>query len=292
MKLLIATDFSMASSAVETIKARPWPTDTEVCLLHVIDPAPFESNSELLETAQQGSESVAQKLSGEIGRAGLKAQSKVIIGHPRTAIVEFAGKWGADFVAVGSHGANAVARFFLGSVAQSVVRAAPCSVLVIRSGAPGQSGTGWKILLATDGSDYARKAARSIVERPWPSGTVVRVTSVAAPFMPVTDAGTVYFDPGQSAEVAQTVEADARSVAVEAIVQAKEILVQSSGLRVESTEPVTGDPKRVIVEQAATWGATMIVVGSRGRHGLDRLLTGSVSEFVAMHAPCSVEVIR
>jgi nucleotide-binding universal stress UspA family protein len=36
----------------------------------------------------------------------------------------------------------------------------------------------------------------------------------------------------------------------------------------------------------------LLVVGSHGLHGLDRVLLGSVSEAVAMHAHCSVEVIR
>jgi nucleotide-binding universal stress UspA family protein len=292
MKLLVTTDFSQPSSMIEAVKSRPWSADTELRVLHVIDPARFETNSELLETARQGADSAAQSLARDLERAGLKTQAEVLVGHPRRAIVEFARQWGANFIAVGSHGANAVARFFLGSVTQSVVRWAPCSVLVVRPGAVGSAAAGWKVLLATDGSDGARVAARSIVERPWPTGTVVRITSVAAPFMPLTDAGMVYFDPGQSAEVAQEVEADERSVAAEAVAQAKGILAGSSALKVEETEPVIGDPKRVVVEQASAWGATTVVVGSHGRHSLDRFLTGSVSEFVAMYAPCSVEVIR
>lgn len=292
MRVLVATDFSQVSPVIETVKARPWPAATEACLLHVVDPGPFESNSELLETARRGAESTAQSLASGLEQAGLKTLLKVIVGHPRRAIVEFAGKWGASFVVVGSHGANAMARFFLGSVAQSVVRAAPCPVLVVRPGAAGPHGEGFRILMATDGSDCAQLAARSIADRSWPAGSVVRIMSVAAPFMPVTDAGTVYFDPGQGAEVAQQVEADARSLAAESVARAKQILTQSSGVRIELSGPMTGDPKRVIVDQASAWKAAIVVVGSHGRHGLDRLLTGSVSEFVAMHAPCSVEVIR
>lgn len=291
MKLLVATDFSPASPTVQVIEARPWPRDAEVRLLHAIDPAQFERNSELLEIARQGARSAADSLARELERAGLRVQADVIIGHPRRAIAEFTSEWRANFIAVGSHGANAVARFFLGSVAQSVVRTAQCSVLIIRPGAASPA-DGWRVLLATDGSDCAKVAARSIADRPWPSGTTVRITSVATPFMPVTDAGTVYFDPGQGAEVAQEIEADARSVAADAVAHAKEILVRTGVLQVEETEPATGDPKHVILEQASTWGATTIVVGSHGRRGLDRLLTGSVSEFVAMHGRCSVEVIR
>jgi nucleotide-binding universal stress UspA family protein len=43
---------------------------------------------------------------------------------------------------------------------------------------------------------------------------------------------------------------------------------------------------------ADLWGADLIVVGSHGRRGVDRYLMGSVSEAVALHAHCSVEVVR
>jgi nucleotide-binding universal stress UspA family protein len=46
------------------------------------------------------------------------------------------------------------------------------------------------------------------------------------------------------------------------------------------------------VKEADEWGAQMIVVGSHGRRGFDRLTMGSVSEHVAFHAHCSVQVIR
>jgi len=47
-----------------------------------------------------------------------------------------------------------------------------------------------------------------------------------------------------------------------------------------------------ILDVAKAWGVDLIVLGSHGRHGWDRLLMGSVAESVALHAHCSVEVIR
>jgi nucleotide-binding universal stress UspA family protein len=294
MKVLVATDFSTASPTIKTIRARPWPAGTKICILHVVDLAPFEPGAELLEVARRGAESVVKSISRDLDQSGFQTQSEVVIGHPRIAISDFAKQWGADLVVVGSHGATGLARFLLGSVAQAVVRGAPCSVEVVRSGdknVPGPS-SAWKILLATDGSDCAKVAARSIAERPWPSGTVVRVLSAVPLFMPITDAGTAYFEAGRAIELAQLVEAESRSRATEAIAETKKILLQPGGVQIESTELISGDPKRVIVEDASKWGATMIVVGSHGRRGLDRLTMGSVSEFVAMHAHCSVDVIR
>jgi nucleotide-binding universal stress UspA family protein len=52
------------------------------------------------------------------------------------------------------------------------------------------------------------------------------------------------------------------------------------------------DPKAVILDEAKTWPADILILGSHGWRGLDRFMMGSVSESVAIHAHCSVEVIR
>jgi nucleotide-binding universal stress UspA family protein len=54
----------------------------------------------------------------------------------------------------------------------------------------------------------------------------------------------------------------------------------------------TGNPKVVVIDDAVTWHADLIVLGSHGRKGLDRFLMGSVSEAVTRHAPCSVQIVR
>jgi len=59
-----------------------------------------------------------------------------------------------------------------------------------------------------------------------------------------------------------------------------------------TTGIVKGNPKEQIIRHAAEWGADLVVVGSHGRRGVKRWLLGSVSEAVARHAYCSVEVIR
>ncbi|MFF1492049.1 universal stress protein [Streptomyces sp. NPDC058304] len=53
---------------------------------------------------------------------------------------------------------------------------------------------------------------------------------------------------------------------------------------------VRGNPADVLVESAE--GADMLVVGSRGRGGFSRALLGSVSQQVALHAPCPVTIVR
>ena len=59
-----------------------------------------------------------------------------------------------------------------------------------------------------------------------------------------------------------------------------------------TTEVMVGSPKRIIVEEAEKWGADLIVVGSHGYRSWERMLLGSVSQAVALHAECSVEFVR
>ncbi|MGD0957712.1 MAG: universal stress protein [Candidatus Acidiferrales bacterium] len=295
MKVLIATDFSPVSqTAIEVVKARAWPADTTVCVLHVVDLAPFEPRAELLETAQQGAESLIKSIASDLERSGLKTRTEVLSGHPRVTVPEYAKKWGADFAVVGSYGRGGLARFLLGSVAQAVVRTAPCSVEVVRQGAQGlpKAGAALKILLATDGSDCSTAAVRSVGERPWPPRSCARIISVAPLVVPVADVSTAYFYADRAGGAVETIERELRSRAAEAIKRARELLRPAGLAQVETGEPLSGDPKAVILDEAAQWGADLIVVGSHGWRGIDRLMMGSVSESVAMHAHCSVEVIR
>ena len=116
-----------------------------------------------------------------------------------------------------------------------------------------------------------------MASRPWPEGTRVRLISVIEPV--------VYFaeqivDPPQ--EVSDSLQLDQWRA---------ESLLSEGGINVTS-EIVSGNPKETIVDQAKAWDADLVVVGSHGRRGLKRWLLGSVSEAVATHAHCSVEVIR
>ena len=147
-------------------------------------------------------------------------------------------------------------------------------------------------MLPTDCSKCSAAAIRSVAKRPWPTGTSVKLVSVVSPFVPVADTATGFFYAEQAVVAVEAVEKAARSRAAEAIAEGCEILSESAFARIERREPLMGSPKAVILDEAAEWGADMIVVGSHGWRGVDRLMMGSVSESVALHAQCSVEVIR
>jgi nucleotide-binding universal stress UspA family protein len=58
-----------------------------------------------------------------------------------------------------------------------------------------------------------------------------------------------------------------------------------------STSVVVGDAAPAIVEQAANGGADLVIVGTHGRRGIDRLVLGSVAEVVVRQARCPVQTV-
>jgi nucleotide-binding universal stress UspA family protein len=295
MKLLVAIDYSQPSQQVlDEVARRAWPATTTACVLHVVDESQLPTSRALVEAMKQSAEILVRSASEKLCKAGVQATGKVLEGHSRVAIAEYAKEWGADLILVGARGAGGLARFLLGSVAQTTLRRSPCSVEIVRRTARDSAAASraMRILVAIDGSECSMVAVRSVAQRSWPAGSQIRLISVVPLLVPLAETiplAPVYYP---SPEVTDTLQKEARGQAEEAVARARQILTEA-GVKPIEIEPLpVGDPKQVILDQAENWGADLIVVGSHGHRGVDRLMLGSVSEAVAMHAHCSVEVIR
>jgi nucleotide-binding universal stress UspA family protein len=194
-------------------------------------------------------------------------------GVPHEEIVRCAREQAADLIVMGTHGRRGVAHLLLGSVAEKVVRTAPCPVLTIRQRRPDRTAN---VLVATDfgvaaqvALDYGRTLAHlfgarlhllHVVEnnflRPIASDTHALMTSARE-------------------QLAAQLTADDRS-ALQAI---------------ESIE-TSDHPADAIVDYARNADIDLIVMGTHGRHAFDRLLLGSVAEQVVRTAPCEVLTVR
>ena len=143
-----------------------------------------------------------------------------------------------------------------------------------------------KILLAIDDSEFSKAATQAVIARIRPRGTQVRVLHVVEPpSLLVTRE--MHDDP--AIDTAWKAELELKQA--ETLVANTGGMLRSIGLKV-STSVEQGDPKSTIVDAASKWHADLIVLGAHGRKGLARFLMGSVSEGVARHAPCSVEIVR
>jgi len=295
MKVLLAIDSSPSSQRLlKEAAARPWPQKTTFCVATAVEVTLFVELPSVVEELKSEAEKLVAAAAAQLTRANLIASAQVLSGSPRKAISDYASEWGADLILAGSHGHSAIGRFLLGSVAQGILRTAPCSVEIVRfaAGDSSPSSHPMKILVATDGSECSIAAVEAAAARPWPAGSQFRVLSVedlivAETPMAAYSPATIY-----PASLLEELLADARTRAVTAIDQARKVL-SAVGLKVLDQHAVPAcDPRVGILDAAQTWSADMIIVGSHGRRGLDRLLMGSVAESVAVHAKCSVEVIR
>jgi nucleotide-binding universal stress UspA family protein len=91
-------------------------------------------------------------------------------------------------------------------------------------------------------------------------------------------------------------EKDGHDHAEAVIEKASARLVESNSRREKpltlTRRAVVGHAEEVIINTAKEWGAELIVLGSHGHSGFRRFLLGSVSQAIASHAPCSVEIVR
>jgi nucleotide-binding universal stress UspA family protein len=290
MKLLIAVDHSPASqTVVKEVAARPWPPKSCVEVLNVVEPAHLWTVSQSAEQALQLSGSLVDRAAEELRSAGLEASGVSLRGDAKRVILDRAEETKSDFVFVGSHSSSALTRFLLGNVAAAIARHAHCSVEIVRT-RDGKPPGIRKILLAADGSEFSERAAQSIAERPWAAGTEVEVLSVVE--MALGTAQALFEPPYVDNEQFEMLREEAMKRAQDAVSGAAEILSKAFPKVEESISVLLDGPKAVVIGEADKSGADLIVVGSHGHRGIERFVLGSVSEGVALHAHCSVEVIR
>jgi len=281
MKILLALDPSAAGeAALREIATRPWPAGATFEVVSVVEPSHLWTSSEVARQAASSAEKLVRLAIEQIQPKGHTATGAALSGDPKTLILERAKSIGAGFIIVSAHV----------GVSGAVVRYAPCSVEIVRARIQTQTRGNWKVLLATDGSEYSQKAALSVAERPWTAGTEFRVLSVVEFILPATRA--LFEPPFLDASFIENARMEAMKRSQEAITRARETLSAAGLDASESISVLLDTPKAIILDEAVLWGADLIVLGSHGRHGVERFLLGSVSETIATHAECSVEVIR
>ncbi len=142
-----------------------------------------------------------------------------------------------------------------------------------------------KILLATDGSAHSKAMVKQFAGRTFAPNTKVRIISVYQ---------IAYMDYASELGPMNDFNADKflLKVAEEATKNSATILRKINPKLSISTAAIEGYPKTVIMEEAEKFGADLIVVGSHGHGAVAGFLLGSVSQAVALHAKCSVEIVR
>lgn len=140
MRILVAIDDSKhAETAINVVANHFKPQATEVRVLHVLTPIVLSAPPQMshgyapeLEQQAAGARAFVDEYAQRLRAAGFQVDSAVESGDVRETIIDFAAHWHADLILLGSRGHKGMGRLLLGSVAESVVRHANCSVLVVR----------------------------------------------------------------------------------------------------------------------------------------------------------------
>ena len=304
MRILIAYDGSpCADAALDDLQRAGLPATADVLVIFVTEtsgPLPPPSMMEILTEPKEASSdsqvpqhvTQTERLLGEGARRlqnkfpTWQVKTAVATGNPAKQLLCRAEEWEANLLVVGSHGRTALNRLILGSVSQSVMSGAKCSVRIAR-GRLDEPGLPVRILIGIDASEASRAAVREVARREWPSGTEVKLIAVEDPMTPTLIGRLI---PAVARAVTESNREELRSIEDE-LAQCTR-LINRDDLKV-STIVRKGEPKRVLVQLAQEWRADCVFVGATGvGTRLERFVLGSTSAAVAAQAHCSVEVVK
>ena len=142
--ILVAVDESpQAAAALELAIGLAKTLGASLTLVHAIDPAAIASAADdaaaatameiELDELQTAGKELLEATSARARAAGIAASTVVRDGAPSAVILDTARRTGSDLIVIGTHGRHGVARLFVGSCAEAVLRESPVPVLVKRS---------------------------------------------------------------------------------------------------------------------------------------------------------------
>ncbi len=188
-RVLCPTDFSdFSAAAVSYAAALAASYGATLRLLHVNTPFPIVAplgdvpgNTKLYESQRVQSYRALETEAERIRKPGITVEVELRDGSAVHETLAAAADWDANLIVVGTHGRGGMERLVLGSVAEKVLRKAPCAVLAVPHEAIGRAGKAERIehvLCAHDGSAASAAGvayARSLAERTGARITLVTV---------------------------------------------------------------------------------------------------------------------
>ncbi|NWF51922.1 MAG: universal stress protein [Nitrospirae bacterium] len=265
-KLLLPTDGSKFSEgAVKEAIDLAKTCSSKLFAVSVIEINPeFEALAPgLVEKTEKETRQYLEALKAKASKEGVDCEIIVHEGEePYKYIVDEASKNKVEMIIMGRRGRTGLKRLMMGSVPAKAIGHAPCKVLVVPKDAKLDLK---KILIATDGSKYSEAASREAISIAKRTGGSLIVLSVAK-------------------------KKENLPAAKESVDKVKAV-TDKEGIKIEAMT-LEGEPYETIVKTAVQRKAGLIVVGSHGRTGIERLLMGSVTERVVGHAESAVLIVK
>ncbi len=284
-KILLSTDGSEFSEGAvrEAIKLAK-NCSSRLSVLTVLDynPELDAVAPQITERKEKAARAHLDEVQSRAKNSGIECSTMVSKGEDAyRVIVDQAAKNGISMIVMGRRGRTGLERLVMGSVTARVIGHAPCSVLVV----PHAAHLDFKsIVLATDGSPYSAGAASEAIGLAKRNESMLTVVAVVPAEMATpTD---IDFTVNQRELIAEKEMHNAEKNA-----QAVKEAAQKEGLTVKAYV-MSGKPSEAIIQIAGERKADLIVLGSHGRTGVERLLLGSVAERVIVLASCPVLVVK
>lgn len=283
-RILCPTDFSDGSQQALRVAARiASKTNAELVVAHVwyVPPMAFAGERAFMPPLVQDLADEAQQ---DLDIAVCEASSpgakpvvgKMLSGVPWAQIVSLLEQDTYDLCVIGTHGRTGLARILLGSVAEKVVRHAPCSVLAVRSDREREQFE--HALVPTDFSTSAEYALQLAAEVVSPAGLITLLYALELPGAYGSEVPDLDFR--RDLDMRATVALEQAAAAVDG----KPRLV---------TAARTGAPgAQILAALDEDPSIDLVVMGSHGRTGIKRAVIGSVAEKVVRYARCPVLVAR
>jgi universal stress protein G/universal stress protein F len=308
MKVLVGVDGSSNSfAAVEFVGRLLSPEHDELAILFAVPAITFDD--ERLDTA------VEKRARSSLSRAILdaaferlgppwrgKATAKDVVGPPGAALLAAADELGAELITVGFRGTSSlIEQFMLGSVSRTVVHSATVPVLVVKGGSHTQGSADAaaarpvRVLAAYDCSAPAESMASWLSRFHWPAGAQGFVLTVVRPMF-LTDLPDWVKNQPRDPDVAKMAAAwqQEHEANLAAARQELERFRQKlpACFAAGDVLVVEGRPAEQIVAKARELDIDLVVLGTRHKGALSRVLLGGTSEQVLSSAPCSVLMVR
>jgi len=284
-KLLLATDGSQFSEGAirESIRLAKQ-CSSKLSAISVIETNPeYETIApQLLEKAEKATRRHLEAVKEQAVKEGVDCTISVLEGEDSYDLIATeAVKSKTSMIVMGRRGKTGLKRLTIGSTTARVIGHAPCNVLVVPRAAQVEFKN---IVVATDGSKYSAAAASEAIGIAKRNNSMLTIISVVpAEFATPTDIEIAMSQREHIAEKEMHVAEQNAKMVKEA--------AQKEGVTVRAFV-MSGKPADAIIETAKDKSADLIILGSHGRTGLEKLLMGSVAERVIILSPCAVLVVK
>src|SRR3990170_106085 len=284
-RLLLATDGSLFSEGAirEAIRLAKR-CSSKLAAISVIETNPeYETIApQLLEKAERPARGHLESVKAQAKKEGVEITTSILEGEDSyNFISDEAVKNKTTMIIMGRRGKTGLKRLVIGTPPARVLGHAPCNVLVV----PRAAQVGFRnILVATDGSRYAAAAASEAIGIAKKNKSKLIVLAVV-PSESMQPMDIVH------SQMSRDVIAEKELSVAENSAKTVKAVAQKEGVAVEAFI-MGGRPADAIVQTAKEKNVDVIMLGSHGKTGIDKLLMGSVAERVIVLAACAVLVVK